>query len=275
MGPLSGVKVLEVAAMGPVPFCGMLLADMGADVLRVDRPGPADQDETFAPGLDLRGRNKRSVSIDLKRPEGRDAVLRLASKADVLLEGYRPGVVERIGIGPDACLARNPALVYGRATGWGREGPLAHTAGHDINYIALTGALDMIGPRDGAPVPPLNLVGDYGGGALYLAFGVTSALVEARRSGRGQVVDAAMVDGVTSLLTVFHAFRQGGALVAARGSNGLDGGAPYYTTYMTRDQRYVAVGAIEPRFFSVLIAKLGLEAQDLPAQGACTRWGEI
>ena len=232
----------------------------------VDRPGPADQEETFAPGLDLRGRNKRSVSIDLKQPKGRETVLRLASKADVLLEGFRPGVVERLGIGPDACLALNPALVYGRATGWGREGPLAQAAGHDINYIALTGALDMIGPKDGAPVPPLNLVGDYGGGALYLAFGVTSALVEARGSGRGQVVDAAMVDGVTSLLTVFHAFRQGGTLVGERGSNGLDGGAPYYTTYKTHDQRYVAVGAIEPRFYAVLIEKLGLDARNLPQQ---------
>ena len=261
--------------MGPVPFCGMLLGDMGAEVLRVDRPGPSDQEEMFAPGLDFRARSKRSVTIDLKRPEGRDAFLRLAARADVLLEGFRPIVVERLGIGPADCLARNPALVYGRATGWGREGPLAHTAGHDINYIALTGALDMIGPRGGAPVPPLNLVGDYGGGALYLAFGIACALLEARRSGAGQVVDAAMVDGVTSLLAVFHAFRQAGALVPERGSNGLDGGAPYYTTYATRDGRYMAVGAIEPRFYAVLIEELGLDAGALPPRNDRSRWAEL
>lgn len=275
MGPLAGLKVIEVAAMGPVPFCGMLLGDMGADVLRVDRPGPSDLDGTFSPRFDLRGRNKRSVTIDLKRPAGRDAFLRLADQADILIEGFRPGVMESLGLGPAECLARRPCLVYGRATGWGQDGPMARQAGHDINYIALAGALDMIGPKDGPPVPPLNLVGDFGGGALYLAFGVACAVIEACRTGQGQVVDAAMVDGVTSLLTVFHAFRQMGTLVPERGSNALDGGAPYYGTYRTQDGRYMAVGAIEPRFYAQLLAGLELDPATLPAQLDRAGWSEI
>jgi alpha-methylacyl-CoA racemase len=275
VGPLDGLKVIEIAAMGPVPFCGMLLGDMGADVLRVDRLGPSDLDGTFSPRFDFRGRNKRSVAIDLKHPLGRVSFLTLAAQADVVIEGFRPGVVESLGIGPAECLARRPSLVYGRATGWGQEGPLAQAAGHDINYVALAGALDMIGPVGGAPVPPLNLVGDYGGGALYLAFGIACAVIESRRSGQGQVVDAAMVDGVTSLLTVFHAFRQMGTLVPARGSNGLDGGAPYYTTYATRDGRYMAVGAIEPRFYANLLAGLDLDPAILPPQNRREAWPEL
>ncbi len=266
--------MLELSAMGPVPFCGMLLGDMGADVLRIDRVvsgGGIELDEKF----DLRGRNKRSARINLKHPEGRSAFMQLVETADILLEGYRPGVAERLGIGPADCHRVRPQLIYGRGTGWGQDGPLAHTAGHDLNYIALTGALDMMGQRGGPPIPPLNLVGDYGGGALYLAFGVMCALHESRVSGIGQVVDAAMVDGVTSLLTVFHGFRQAGKLDPERGTNVLDGGAPYYTTYETRDRRYVAVAAIEPRFYAMLIERLGLDAAALPSQNDRSRWSEL
>jgi alpha-methylacyl-CoA racemase len=275
MGPLSGLKVIELAALGPVPFCGMLLGDMGADVVRVDRVGAADIGIEIDPKFDLRSRNKRSVTIDLKRPDGRDALLLLVEKADVLLEGFRPGVAERLGVGPKDCLVRRPQLVYGRGTGWGQDGPLADVAGHDINYIALTGALDMIGPADGPPVPPLNLIGDYGGGALYLAFGVVCGVLEARNSGRGQVVDAAMVDGVTSLLTMFHALRQAGRLRPGRGRNVLDGGAPYYRPYGTKDGRFVAVGAIEPKFYRELIEKLELDPATLPPQNEEARWPEL
>ncbi len=266
--------MLELSAMGPVPFCGMLLGDMGADVLRIDRVvsgGGIELDEKF----DLRGRNKRSARINLKHPEGRSAFMQLVETADILLEGYRPGVAERLGIGPADCHRVRPQLIYGRGTGWGQDGPLAHTAGHDLNYIALTGALDMMGQRGGPPIPPLNLVGDYGGGALYLAVGVMCAVHESRVSGIGQVVDAAMVDGVTSLLTVFHGFRQAGKLDPERGTNVLDGGAPYYTTYETRDRRYVAVAAIEPRFYAMLIERLGLDAAALPSQNDRSRWSEL
>ena len=264
-GALAGVRVIELAGMGPTPFCGMLLADMGADVLRIDRVTSVEVGVGLDDRTDLRGRNKRSARIDLKHPAGVAALLQLAANADVLLEGYRPGVVERMGIGPEAVQAINPRLVYGRATGWGQDGPLAQAAGHDINYIALSGALDMIGAADGAPVPPLNLVGDYGGGALYLAFGVVCALYEARGSGRGQVVDAAMIDGVASLLTVFHRLRQAGEGLAPRGQNVLDGGAPWYTTYETKDGLWMAVGAIEQRFYGAFLKGLGLEPGILPA----------
>ncbi len=267
--------MLELAGLGPVPFCGMLLADMGADVVRVDRVGTSDLGIEFPTALDLRNRNKRSVTIDLKQAEGVEAFLKLASKADVVLEGFRPGVAERLGIGPEVCLRRQPTLVYGRGTGWGQEGPLAKAAGHDLNYIALTGALDLIGPAGGAPVPPLNLVGDYGGGAAYLAFGILAAVFEARQSGKGQVVDAAMVDGVNSLLTVFHAMRQAGQLQPERGANILDGGAPYYTTYPARDGRYVAVGAIEPRFYRILVERLGLDGASLPDRDDRANWPEL
>lgn len=267
MGALDGLKVVELAGLGPTPFCGMLLGDMGADVLRIDRLDGRGELEA-----NLRERNKRSASVDLKHPEGRETVLRLVAGADVLVEGYRPGVAERLGIGPDDCLSVRPQIVYARATGWGQEGPYSQMAGHDINYIALAGALDMIGPADGAPVPPLNLVGDYGGGALYLAFGIVCAVLEAKRSGKGQVVDAAMVDGVAGLLTVFHDFRQAGALVPRRGANIVDGGAPFYATYRTRDGLYMSVGALEPQFYSLFVRGLGLDPKALPDRSERNNW---
>jgi len=242
-GPLSGLRVVEFAAIGPAPFAAMLLADLGADVVRVARPD--------APRLDKRDiveRARRMLRVDLKSRDGLDAALRLLDHADVLLEGFRPGVMERLGVGPEPVLRRNPRLVYGRMTGWGQTGPLAAAAGHDINYVALCGALHAIGEAGGAPVPPLNLVGDFGGGALYLVVGVLAALFEARRSGRGQVVDAAIVDGTVSLLTFVHAALARGEWRDARGSNLLDGGAPFYTTYRCADGGYVAVGALEPKF---------------------------
>lgn len=271
-GPLSGVKVIELAALGPVPFAGMLLADLGAEVIRVDRLSPGDLGFGRAAVQELRGRNKRSLALDLKSEAGRGLFLDLAAGADVVLEGWRPGVAERLGIGYAACAARNPALVYGKATGWGSEGPLAMTAGHDINYIALTGALSLIGEAGRAPVPPLNLVGDYGGGALYLALGVLAAVLEAKSSGQGQMVDAAMIDGVTSLLTVFYGFQATGDLAAARGDNILDGGAPYYTTYATADGGWLAVGCIEARFYAAFLAGLGLSGTDLPGQNDRAGW---
>jgi len=274
MGPLHGLKVLEMAGLGPTPFCGMLLGDMGADVVRVDRTEPADLGIDFPSTFDLRNRNKRSIAIDLKKPEGVALLMRLVAQADVFTEGFRPGTAERLGIGPDVCLRCNPKLVYGRATGWGQDGPLAKTAGHDINYIALTGALNSIGPAGGQPTPPLNLLGDYGGGALYMAFGILCAVLEARSSGRGQIVDAAMVDGVTSLMTVCHALRQTGRLLLERGSNDLDGGAPYYSTYETKDGRYVAVGAIEARFYAELLRGLAIDPRTMPPQHDRSRWSE-
>lgn len=271
MGALSDIKVLELAGMGPTPFCGMLLGDMGADVLRIDRLSPTGDGIVMRPEADLRGRNKRSARIDLKHPEGLATLKQLVAQADVLIEGYRPGVTERMGIGPDVCLALNLRLVYARATGWGREGPLAMTAGHDINYLALSGALAMIGTPE-SPVPPLNLIGDLGGGALYLAFGVMCALHSARTTGRGQVVDVAMIDGIASLLTVSHGRRQFGGYVPERGQNILDGGAPFYTTYRTSDGRFMAVGAIEARFYKEMLAGLGLEAAALPDRGDRANW---
>ena len=272
MGALSDVRVIELAGMGPTPFCGMLLADMGADVLRVDRMAPTGDGIKMDVRADLRGRNKRTVRIDLKHPEGRKTLLRLVDRADILLEGFRPGVTERIGIGPEDCWKANPALVYARATGWGREGPLAMTAGHDINYLALTGALAMTGPADGAPVPPLNLLGDLGGGALYMALGALAALHSARATGKGQVVDAAMIDGVTSLLTLSHGRRQFGQHAPGRGRNILDGGAPYYTTYRTKDDKWVAVGGIEARFYRQMLNGLDLEEDSLPDRADQANW---
>lgn len=272
MGPLAGIRVLEIAGMGPTPFCGMLLGDMGADVLRLDRVSRAEAKVGPGDASDLRGRNKRSAQIDLKHPEGLKAALRLVGEADILLEGFRPGVAERMGIGPEACWQVNPRLVYARATGWGREGPLAMTAGHDINYLALTGALGAIGPKDGPPVPPLNLVGDYGGGALFMAFGAVCALNEAQRSGQGQVVDAAMIDGVASLLTVFHGMRQNGEWVSERGSNSIDGGSPDYGTYQAQDGLWLAVGAMEPRFYAALLEGLEISADGVPDRGDRANW---
>lgn len=272
MGPLTGLKVLELAAIGPAPFCGMLLSDMGADVLRVDRTEPVDLGVRVDPRFNLLNRGRRSAAIDLKRPEGIETVKRLAARADVLIEGFRPGVMERLGLGPAELLAVNPRLVYGRVTGWGQDGPLSSSAGHDINYIALAGVLSAIGPMDGPPIPPLNLIADYGGGALYLAFGVLCGVLEARRSGLGQIVDATMVDCAASLLTSAFSQLAAGTWSDARGTNVLDGGAPWYSTYATADGRYVAVGAIEPKFYSELIRRLGLVEADLPAQHDRSGW---
>lgn len=276
MGPLEGVRVVELAGIGPGPFCAMVLADMGAEVLRVDRPDRVRPGRPERPPLDLLGRGRRSAAIDLKHPEGAAALLRLVERADVLVEGFRPGVMERLGLGPDVCLERNPRLVYGRMTGWGQEGPLAHAAGHDINYIALAGALHAIGRRGEPPVPPLNLVGDFGGGGLLLAFGIVCALYERERSGRGQVVDAAMVDGAALLMTMFFGMRAAGFWSDERGTNLLDTGAHFYEVYETADGRYVALGPIEPQFYRELLEKLGL-ADDpaFAAQMDRSRWPEL
>ena len=275
MGPLAGVKVVELAGIGPAPFCGMLLGDLGADVLRIDRTGPSDLGLPVPRPYDLLNRNKRSVAIDLKSKDGVAAVLRLVEQADVLIEGFRPGVTEKLGLGPAECRARNKRLVYGRMTGWGQEGPLAAAAGHDLNYIALVGALHSIGRRGGPPTPPLNLVGDFGGGALYLAIGLVAALFEARGSGEGQVVDAAMVDGAASLMTMFYAFRQMGRWTDKRGDNVLDSGAPWYDVYETRDGKWVSIAAIEGKFYRELIERIGLAGETLPAQHDRERWDEL
>ncbi len=274
MGPLSGVRVVEFAGIGPGPFCGMLLADQGADVLRIDRTVEADLGVPVDPRFDVLGRGRRSVALDLKKPEAIETALQLIGKADALIEGFRPGVMERLGLGPDLCLERNPKLVYGRMTGWGQEGPMAHAAGHDINYISLTGALHAIGSQD-RPYPPLNLVGDFGGGALYLAFGVCAALIEARSSGKGQVVDAAMVDGAASLMTPIFGLKAAGRWADKRGVNILDGGAPWYDTYETSDGKFISIGSIEKKFYAELIDKLGLGQANLPAQFDMARWPEL
>lgn len=266
-GPLVGLRVVELASIGPGPHAAMVLADLGADVVRVERPGAAP---SYHHDITLRGRSV--LAADLKGPRGRDALLALAATADVLIEGMRPGVAERLGVGPDVCLERNPALVYGRMTGWGQTGPLAPRAGHDINYIALTGDLDALGPAHGRPVPPLNLVGDYGGGSMLLLVGILAALFERRASGLGQVVDAAMVDGASLLGQVLWNQRANGQDDGPRGRNLLDGGAPFYGTYACRDGRFVAVGAIEERFYRQLIERLGLDGEDLPAQYDRSQW---
>ncbi|MGV7121301.1 CaiB/BaiF CoA transferase family protein [Sphingopyxis sp. 550A] len=271
-GPLSGLKVIEIAGLGPTPSCGMMLGDMGAEVVRVDRVAKSDLGIDIPSRFNLRDRNKRSIAIDLKQPDGIEALLKLVEKADVLIEGFRPGVAERLGFSPAACFERRPSLVFARATGWGQDGPLAQTAGHDINYIALTGALAMMGTPGEPPAVPLNLVGDYAGGAAYLAFGIMCAVYEARTSGQGQVVDGAIVDGVTGLLTMFHAMRQSGELAPERGANLLDGGAPFYTTYAAKDGNHVAVGALEGRFYEILVKHLGLDATALPDRNDRANW---
>lgn len=274
-GPLAGLKVIEMPAIGPVPFCGMLLADLGADVLRIDRTGEVDLGVPVEPKYELLGRGKRSLALDLKDPKGIALVLDLFAKADVMLEGFRPGVMERLGLGPDVAQQRNPKLVYGRMTGWGQEGPLAKAAGHDINYIALTGALHAIGGAADKPVPPLNLVGDFGGGSLYLAMGVLAALYERQQSGKGQVVDAAMVDGAASLMTLFYGLKGAGLWSDQRGTNMLDSGAPWYDTYECKDGGYVAIGSIEGKFYAELIEKLGLDPKTLPKQHDRKRWPSL
>jgi alpha-methylacyl-CoA racemase len=275
MGPLKGLRVIELAGIGPGPFCAMLLADMGADVVRVDRTEPSNLGVPVDKRYEINGRNRRSVALNLKTAAGRDAVKRLIAGADVLIEGFRPGVAERLGLGPADCHAINPRLVYGRMTGFGQTGPMSQAAGHDLNYIALTGALHAIGPAGGKPVPPLNLVGDYGGGALYLAMGLLAALHERTQSGRGQVVDAAMVDGAASLASIFYGMTGSGRWNARRGDNLLDGGAPFYDTYETADGKYVSIGALEPKFFAEMANRIGLDARFVKGQYERKMWPEM
>ena len=275
MGPLAGIKVLEFEAIGPAPFCGMMLADMGADVLLLERPVDPQLGLERERWYDVMLRGRRSVTLDMKAPHSVDAALDLVRKADVVLEGFRPGVMERLGLGPDVMLAANPKLVVGRMTGWGQDGPLAPRAGHDINYIAMSGVLHAIGRAGGGPVPPLNLVGDFGGGGMLLAFGVACAIAEAQRSGRGQVVDAAMVEGASLLSTMFWGMQAGGRWSDTRGENILDTGAPWYDVYETQDDRFIAVGAIEPKFYAELLARMGLAGEALPSQHDRARWPEL
>ncbi|HEY2817210.1 MAG TPA: CaiB/BaiF CoA-transferase family protein [Casimicrobiaceae bacterium] len=272
MGPLAGVRVLEFEAIGPAPFCNMLLADMGADVLLVDRVEDARLGFGRERRYDVMFRGRRSVTLDLKSKESVAAALMLADKADAVIEGFRPGVMERLGLGPDVLLARNAKLVYGRMTGWGQQGPLAARAGHDIDYIALSGALQSIGRAGDRPLPPLNLVGDFGGGGMLLAFGVACALFEAQRSGKGQVVDAAMIDGASLLTTMIWGMQAAGHWSDERGTNVLDSGAPWYDTYETEDAKFVAIGAIEPKFYTELLERLGLAGEALPDQQDRARW---
>ncbi|HMG41751.1 MAG TPA: CaiB/BaiF CoA-transferase family protein [Acidimicrobiales bacterium] len=272
MGPLTGLKVVEIAGIGPGPFCGMMLADLGAEVVRVDRAQNVDGGDPALPPGDLLARGRRSIGVDLKSPEGVAVVLDLVEQADVLIEGFRPGVAERLGIGPDDCRARNPRLVYGRMTGWGQDGPYAPTAGHDINYIALAGALEPIGRAGEPPLPPINLIGDFGGGGMLLAFGVLAGVFEAQRSGEGQVIDAAMVDGSALLMTMTHSFRAMGIWQDERGTNMLDTGAHFYDVYETADGLYLSVGSIEPQFYDALLAGFGLDIGDLPHQHDRSQW---
>jgi len=267
MGPLQGVKIVEFAGIGPGPFSAMLLSDMGAEVVRIDRKGAAG-----ANPFDVTSRGRRSIALDLKKTEGVEAALKLIEKADGLIEGFRPGVMERLGLGPDVCLARNPRLVFGRMTGWGQTGPLASAAGHDINYIALSGALHAIGPKGGKPVPPLNLVGDFGGGALYLAFGMTCGLFEARASGKGQIVDTAMTEGAASLAAMFYGMAASGFWKEERGSNLLDSGAHFYDTYETKDGKWVSIGSIEPQFYKELLERTGISDSEFVHQMDRAKW---
>jgi alpha-methylacyl-CoA racemase len=275
MGPLAGFRIVEMAGIGPAPFAATLLADMGAEVIRVDRREAADLGlPGREPRFDVLHRGRRSLAVDVKSAAGRAVVRRLATKADALIEGFRPGVMERLGLGPDILLEANPRLVFGRMTGFGQDGPMAQAAGHDIDYIALAGALHAIGRKEG-PVPPLNLVGDFGGGGMFLAFGVVCGLLEAKKSGKGQVVDAAMVDGAAYLMAGIYGLFAQGSWLDERGANFIDGGAPYYDVYKTRDGKWLAVGAIETRFYEELIEKLGLAGKDLPKQHDRKRWPEL
>jgi len=273
--PLQDLTVVELAAIGPTPFVGMMLAGMGAKVIRIERPRPSALEAMVPRKYDLPLRDRETVTLDLKTPEGVQAALELIAQADVLLEGLRPGVLERLGLGPEICHAQNPSLVYGRITGWGQEGPLAQTSGHDINYLSLTGALDAIGVSGGPPALPLNLVADFGGGGMLLAFGVLSALHQARVTGRGSVVDAAMIDGVAQLMAGVQGMEQAGLWSGPRGENLLDGGAPFYCVYEASCGGYVAVGAIEPQFYAVMLEGLGLDPAALPHQLDKPRWPEL
>ncbi|MBM3504904.1 MAG: CoA transferase [Alphaproteobacteria bacterium] len=275
MGPLAGIRIVELPAIGPVPFCAMLLAQLGAEVLRLTRPGASDVGLAIDPRFDLMSQGRPSIAVDLKHPDGVAFVREAAAHADALIEGFRPGVMERLGLGPDVVQAGNPALVYGRMTGWGQEGPLSRTAGHDINYLALSGVLHAIGHAGERPAPPLNLVGDFGGGAMMLALGVVAGVLEARRTGTGRLVDAAIVDGASYLATVVHGLIAAGLWRDERGANILDSGAPYYDTYETRDGRHIAVGAIEPKFYRLLLDGLELDPAELPDQDDRSAWPQL
>ena len=269
MGPLTGIKVIELAGIGPGPFCGMMLADMGAEVIRVDRTGGRS-----SRGRDVLTRGRKSIAVDLKSESGKEVILKLCESSHALFEGFRPGVTERLGLGPEDCMARNPKLVYGRMTGWGQEGPMSQAAGHDINYISLAGALHAIGPKGGKPVPPLNLVGDFGGGGMVLAFGLVCAILEAQNSNKGQVVDTAMVDGTAILMAMFFSMAASGVMTHDRGSNMLDGGAHFYDTYETSDGKFISIGSIEPQFYALLLEKAGLDPDEFSAQMDQSRWPE-
>ena len=274
-GPLAGIRVIEMVGLGPCPFAAMMLADMGAEVIRIDRkavPGAPNPFPMLGTKYDVMARGRRSLALDLKQPAAREVVLRLVEQSDLVLEGFRPGVMERLGLGPDVCQARNPALVYGRITGWGQHGPLAKAAGHDINYIALTGMLHAMGRADGPPAPPLNLVGDFGGGAMMLAFGVVCAVLEASKSGKGQVVDAAMTDGAALLGAMMYGLRGHGSWSDQRGANMLDGGAHFYDTYACADGKFISVGAIEPQFYALLLKLAQIDDPAFDAQMDAQAW---
>mgnify|MGYP001008506111 FL=1 len=275
MGPLKGIKVVEFAALGPAPMGAMLLADLGAEVLRIERKTSVNGRPTadlFDPKIDILNRSRRVVALDMKKPEAIETALRLIEQADVLIEGFRPGVMERLGVGPDVCLARNPKLVYGRMTGWGQNGTLAHAAGHDINYLSLSGALHAIGEKGGKPVAPLNLVADCGGGAMLLAMGVLAGVISARNTGHGQVVDAAMTDGAAVLMSMMYTLKAMGQWTQERGSNLLDGGAHFYDTYQCSDGKWLSVGAIEPQFYALLLEKTGIDDPAFKAQWDRSQW---
>jgi alpha-methylacyl-CoA racemase len=275
MGPLEGIRIIEMAGIGPAPFCGMMLADMGAEVIRIDRREKADLGLDRGPAYEVMNRGRKSIALDIKKPEAVAIVKRLVKDADGLIEGFRPGVMERLGLGPDVLSEINPRLVFGRMTGFGQEGPMAQRAGHDINYIALAGVLNHLGRAGERPIHPLNLVGDFGGGGMYLAFGVVCALLEARRSGKGQVVDAAMVDGAASLMAMFHGMWSEGIWREERGTNMLDTGAPWYDVYETKDGKWISIGAIEKRFYADLLQRLGLATETLPAQHDREGWPKL
>ena len=277
-GPLAGIKVIEMVGIGPCPFAAMMLADMGAEVIRIDRktkPGADNPFPMLGTKFDVMARGRRSLALDLKHPQAREVVLQLIGQADILIEGFRPGVMERLGLGPDACQERNPKLVYGRITGWGQAGPLSQAAGHDLNYIALSGMLHAMGRADSPPSPPLNLVGDFGGGAMMLAFGVVCAALEARSSGKGQVVDAAMTDGSALLGSMMYGMRAFGSWRDEREANMLDGGAPFYDTYGCLDGKYLSVGAIEPQFYAQLLALSGASDPEFTKQWSQPRWPQL
>jgi len=267
-GPLNGLRILELAGIGPGPFCAMMLADLGAEVIRIDRKAPG----FLGGGGTIVDRGRRSLALDIKQPDATAIVLDLVESSDALIEGFRPGVMERLGLGPDVCLARNPRLVYGRMTGWGQTGPLAQAAGHDLNYIAITGALCAMGHADRPPTPPLHLLGDIGGGGMMLALGIVSAVFEARQSGQGQVVDAAICDGVSTLATAYHGMLASGKWTLDRQANMLDGGAPFYGCYACADGKFISVGAIEPQFYALLLERCGLDDPDFQAQWDRAAW---